>query len=174
MGKKKKNKKLLLVVSHNLFLTKDERYTLANGKVIQTIGVSLPVWFEKGGKTTEPAEEIFCKYTVTNPINPGALVLVQRSKEGYLICLPQIPEDYKAVKLSDEAYREMTQEQLDCWYEQHAEPPNGRNLLDIKDGGAEYLRFEQHNAQKLQGHYCHIIHTVEIKKIEVLEETSLM
>lgn len=176
MKAKRKKKKHLLIITHNIFLTKDDRYDLANGTSIEAVGVSLPVWFDPKGKTSEPAQEIFCNYVLVNPINPNEHIPVQQTDNGYLITLPQIPEKYKPVRLTDEVFRDMNSEQRSIWYEQHAEPPNGKNLLDIKEGGSEYLKFEEHNQAKIKAPemkdiYTQIIHCVEIKKIEDLEKS---
>jgi hypothetical protein len=56
---------LTLTVSHNIFLTKKQRYELSVVEsTLEVIGISFPVWFYKG-KTSEPAKEVFCKYILS-------------------------------------------------------------------------------------------------------------
>lgn len=73
-----------LAISHYIYLTKDQRYDLHNGKEIEVIGISVPVWFKKG-TTSEPAKEIFCKYTLTNT---KELLPIDIKEDGYKINLP--------------------------------------------------------------------------------------
>jgi len=85
---------LTLTISHNIFLTKEERYKLTSKENIETIGISTPVWFSRGN-TSEPAKEVFCKYTITNdetdaPISP--------TENGYRINLPKVIDDQSAEK----------------------------------------------------------------------------
>ena len=63
---------LTLVISHNINLSREERYNLHQGKPVTTVGVSVPVWFEKGN-TSEPAQEVFVLYRLTNTSDDYAL-----------------------------------------------------------------------------------------------------
>ena len=54
-----------LTISHYIYLTKEQRYALHERQPIEAIGISVPVWFNKGN-TSEPAKEIFCKYQIAN------------------------------------------------------------------------------------------------------------
>ena len=72
---------LTLTILHNIFLTKQDRSTLINGGQIQAMGVSVPVWYLKG-KTTEPAQEIFCEYILTNTTEDYPLTALAK---GYKI-----------------------------------------------------------------------------------------
>lgn len=159
---------LTLAIAHNLFLTQEERKTLASGKTIESIGVSVPVWFYKGD-TSEPAVEVFSKYLLTNAKQDYP---ISTTGSGYKINMPQLPEDYKEPpKLSNEKWRKMNKEDMRKWYEDTAKPPTGENLLDIKDGGAEFLKFKRHNKVKKQGKMIDIIHFIEIKTVKELELT---
>lgn len=51
------------VISHNLFLSSEERKSLQNEKEVMTVGICVPV-FVTGQDTSEPAKEIFCSYRV--------------------------------------------------------------------------------------------------------------
>ena len=74
-----------LTISHYIYLTREERYALFEGKRLETIGVSVPVWFRKGD-TSEPTQEVFCKYTITNKLSFRSIV---QNDEGYTLNLPQ-------------------------------------------------------------------------------------
>ncbi|NIQ13767.1 MAG: hypothetical protein GTO02_04995, partial [Candidatus Dadabacteria bacterium] len=45
-----------LVISHNLFLTKEQRYKWHDGEDLEVVGVSVPVWLDEK-KSSEPATE---------------------------------------------------------------------------------------------------------------------
>jgi len=131
---------ITLIISHSIYLSKQERYDLAlEKKPIDIIGVSLPVWFKKGS-TSEPAEEIFCHYRLTNQ-NPD--YAIKSLNDGYQINIPNIPGENLSAK----------------------------NLLDIKDDGCAWLAFKQYNKVRRDRRNYAVLHCVEIKPIETLNET---
>jgi len=124
----------VLFVSHNIYLTRDERYALADGESVKVIAPSVPVWFYQFN-TSEPATEVFCQYTLTN--KPG-IARIYPIKSGYKINIPQTPEDYEPPeRIPDEEWRKMTRKQQDEWYGENPTPINGELLRDRLDGGAE-------------------------------------
>jgi hypothetical protein len=167
----KHKEKFGLLVSHNIFLTRDQRYTLIKGNPITVIGVSLPVWFTvKGGKTSEPANEVFCNYRIANKEGP----LATAYENGYDINLPQLPDDYEVPsKPTNEEWRKMSFEDREKWYADNKLLMTIDNLRDIDDNGGEYLRIEEQKTLVLPNGTTPIVHVVEIKKFDVLEETSL-
>lgn len=78
------SKSICLTICHNIFLTKDERYELAEGGRVKVMGVSVPVWLLTSGKTTEPAEEVFCWYHIEN----SDKLKIATRKKGYKMSLP--------------------------------------------------------------------------------------
>ena len=111
-----------LAIGHSLFLTREERYALFNGESICVIGVSVPVWFYKG-VTSEPAIEVFANYKLSNSDHTS----IKHVKTGYEIVLPKhLPYD----------------KQFDP---QGSMLPSLDMLLDIKEGGNEFLAFSQYN-----------------------------
>jgi hypothetical protein len=136
---------LILTVSHNLFLSKSQRYELAEGKELEIVGVSVPVWFHKG-KTSEPANEVFCNYKL---IPSEDKVFVNNSETGYNIYLPKNQKNAEGA----------------------TNPIVLRNLLDIKDGGIEWLAFRQFAKAKKGKKVIDMIHFVEIKKSEEFYES---
>lgn len=135
---------LTLSISHLIFLTKQQRYDYFDGKDIEVVGVSLPVWMNKT-KTSEPATEVFVKYTL---LNRDEKPLVKHNYEGYEIVLNsdygKNEHDYPCIK----------------------------ELLDIKDGGTEWIAFKQNRRLRMKsGKELTLIHFVQIKSIEDLENT---
>jgi hypothetical protein len=133
----------ILTISHYIYLSKEERYQLFNQIPLETVGISIPVWFDKG-TTSEPAKEIFCRYCITNNKTSKS---ISSNLEGYNINLPQNFKNYKLYESS--AIR----------------------LLDAKDGGCEELAFKQNAKLNKDNKNYSVIHFIEIKPIEVLLET---
>jgi len=156
-----------LSIMHNIFLTKKERYALHEGKKIKTIGVSLPVWFHKGS-TSEPAEEVFCKYAI---INEAGIQPLQAKKSGYIINVPQLPEDYEPRSLSDEKWRKMSPKERATWYNDNPVPTSSKNLLDLVDFGSQHLSFKiTQDATESEAKF-NILHFIIIQDQKVLEES---
>lgn len=159
-------KNVALCVSHSLFLTRKQRYDLHGGKTLKIIGASMPVWFCRGS-TSEPAEEVFCKYTIHNKKGDS---FIRRTKNNtYIINLPQLPENYQKLTLSDEDWRKLTEKERSAWYETNPEPLSSIKLLDLKDGGCEMLSFKlQQDLENVT-----IIHLVLIKRMEDLMQSLI-
>jgi hypothetical protein len=164
--------KLGLLITHNIFLTKEERYALAKGNPLRVVGVSLPVWFlTESGKTTEPGIEVFCEYHILNRKGEAS---VESYGQGYELNIPQLPDDYVPRKgPSDKTWRKWKFEEKERWYERHPVPPTGENLRDIEDGGSEYLRFEFMREATVGDSEVSVVHVVEMKTIELLEQSIL-
>ena len=168
------NRKYILTVSHNIFLTEEQRCSLADGKTVDAVGVSVPVWVCKDdslgkGYTSEPATEVFCRYVLTNKPYKTPL---HKIEGGYQINMPQLPEDYQPPKkLSNDKWRQMTDEEQKARYEKNKKPPTAKNLLNVRDGGSEYLRFEEYNMEKTEDKFVTLGHYVKIQDMSVLEQT---
>lgn len=163
----KKKSAPILVIAHNLFLSRAERYQLIECEPIEVVGASLPVWFSLK-HTSEPAEEIFCKYSIHNNKNePGGTV--QRIAGGYRINLPQLPKDWApSAPLTDEEWRLMGEKELTAWYKNHGTPANANYLRDIKDGGGEHLKFRYLGEATENEKSLQLIHYCQLKTIESL------
>lgn len=85
---------LTLTISHNIFLTREERYKITKGEPIEILGISVPVWFYRGN-TSEPAKEIFCKYIVTNDEKNTPIF---STKTGYQLNLPKAIDNQNSEK----------------------------------------------------------------------------
>ena len=133
-----------LTISHYIYLTREQRYQLHSGTPLDVVGISVPVWFDKGN-TSEPAREVFCNYKLTNEPMSKAIVPFE---EGYSINLPQ--KNKEAI-----AYQ----------------PETSERLLDIKDGGVEGIEFRQNNKVHQGDKKFNIVHFVDIKSDELLKDT---
>lgn len=168
-------KDLTLSISHNIFLTKKQRYSLYNGKRVLAIGSSLPVWFYSGN-TSEPAEEVFCRYVLTNK---KASANIKIEKAGYNLNLPQLPEDYKEPELSNDVWRSMSEEQRSEWYRENSVPLTAAQLLDLKDRGSECMNFRINEIRTLidsqtgknTNWQINVVHLISIKDINVLTDS---
>jgi hypothetical protein len=79
-------KPIFLTIAHNLFLSKNERYSFSDDNVeISMVGICLPVWVS-GANTSEPAEEVYCCYRLRNYIIGGE-ESVSMTKDGFTISL---------------------------------------------------------------------------------------
>jgi hypothetical protein len=75
-----------LTIAHNLFPNRDERYGFAEENVeIGMVGICLPVWVS-GVVTSEPAEEVYCRYRLRNYLTPGEQS-VHMTPDGFTISL---------------------------------------------------------------------------------------
>ncbi len=137
--------RLCLTVSHNIFLTKNQRYKIGESDYteIEAIGISMPVWcvasaigFRKKCKTDEPGDEIFCKYYIDN------------KKANSVI---DILEDGYRIHLTSDKMR--------------------TKLLDVKDMGGFGMQFTYNTNLKIADDRYRIIHFVGIEDLELLKES---
>lgn len=157
--------KLTISVSHLIFLSREERYKLIDGETVKTLGVSLPVWFYKG-TTSEPAEEVFCRYHLTSsPKSPPIRYL----KTGYAVNLPRHQET--ELELTNEQWLKMTREQREVWYRSRNFYPKCQDLKDVKDGGAEYLSLKFATVRIIADRKVGVVHYVVIRGIENLQNS---
>jgi hypothetical protein len=162
----------VLVISHHIHLTREQRYELHNNGVVETTGVSMPIWHYKG-ETSEPGSEIFCTYLITND---PAVSRVYCVKTGYEINLPQIPLDYKPTKpFSDLEWRGLTKRQQEDWYLRTEPPASSKNLLDLVDGGSNgFLFFTKMDSFRRRNKNIDIVHEVQFIPMEKLVESLLL
>jgi hypothetical protein len=140
---------LILSILHNIFLDEEQINSLSEKEEIEVIGVSLPVWYYKGN-TSEPAEEVFCKYKITNKtVHKKESITI--FKNGYIINLPKISNNCEKESLEKE------------------EKINEIEQVNIKDLiSKEQIIFKQFNKKKQKGKLTNLIHVVKISKIEKL------
>ncbi len=151
---------------HQISLTKEERYSLHEGNTVETVAVCVPVWEIQEG-TNEPAQELFCKYVLTNPRQEQAIRTLP-DKSGFLIPIPYRPGE--EIFMSDEKYRYYSLEKPDkLWefYDTHVSERTSKNLLDLPEGCGflcygEYLRAEKLDMK------INVMHRVVISNMERL------
>ena len=171
MASPKKKKMLILSIAHNIYLTREERYALASKQSIEVISPSIPVWFYKGS-TSEPATEVFCRYILTNVPGPASVAF---ANDGYLINIPQLPEDYEPPeRVPDDEWRTMSREDQEKWYEDHTVPLNGNALRDPQDKGGAYMRFQLETNTIRKKRQIKLAHYVEIRDISELIESLIL
>lgn len=105
------------------------------------VGVSVPVWF-LGGKTSEPAREVFSKYMLAITDNNMA---ISRHSEGYIINLP------KSLSNTSKLVSEL--------------------LKDPEDGGQGMLQYKEYSTGRYKKTKYRVIHTVEIYDMSVLNSS---
>ena len=142
----------LLCVSHNIFLDRDQRYAIYEGNEIEVVGVSVPVWIEKG-ETNEPASEVFCKYSIKCD-NRSFQKNIEILEDGYEI---RIFKNNIFDGLSNKIKKYFKSKDT-------SHIPTAKSLLDIKDGGSEWINFKSY---EMHENYT-LVHSVEIQKIENL------
>ena len=142
-----------LIINHVIYLTPEQRNGLLKDRTpAQVVGVSVPVWFNNG-KSSEPAQEVFCQYTITN--EPQEM-MVTTLPTGYRINLPQPKKDGPDPETL-QMYGMEAPERI---------APDMKKLGDVKDGGSGWLLFKQfqtitHEEQKIQA-----LHYIELRDEE--------
>lgn len=134
---------IALFVTHNIFLTEDQALSLASGVTVETTGHCVPVWVEaKTGRTTEPANEIFCLYRLHNLKDTDREVRILPRK-GYEIFLPHTSSwepppaaDYEKMSVWPSEQRMALMREVEKWWFLNPRPP------DASDVGRGYLRFD--------------------------------
>lgn len=154
----------VLCVSHNLWLTREQRYALHRNNEVKVIGVSCPVWFDKG-KTSEPASEIFCQYR----LNTGNQLRIKQTLNGYDVL---ITNNSKPTDLPEFLWEMLSEREKETTImELNKNFVGSKSLLDIKDGGSEWFAFKQYNKTVRQNVPIDVIHFVELKDMETLMES---
>ena len=151
---------LVLSIMHNVFLTKEEIEKLLEQKEIETIGVSVPVWYFKGD-TSEPTEEVFCKYKLKITDKKESVSVL---KNGYVINLQNLPDDYEEQALTPEELQKMSAEELGEWQAKNPKIANIKKLLK-EDGKTNFRQFAK---KKQNGKPTSLVHVVEINQMNRL------
>ena len=162
---------LALFTTHNIFFNKQQIKKFFENDYIKIAGVSVPVWVNaKNSKTTEPAQEVFCKYEIYNNQREKDVVI---TKNGYTIHLEKTtwkePSKikYKNISEMEEEERLLFLEKRDKWWKKNPRPIE---IYDISESG--YFRTEvkklNQNFEKIAGSTVDCQHVIEIKTIENL------
>lgn len=157
---------LILSILHHIFLSDEEIEKLINGEKLEVTGVSLPVWFQNGN-TSEPAEEVFCKYRLLCSNDPEPIKhYMKKGSKGYAIEIrqnkdkPKFPSHWKS----------MSEEDQNVWFAENI-PNDITNARSVANGGSDYLHFQEFNKVKQKNKFYTIYHNVEIKTMQSLLRT---
>lgn len=167
------NNKLLLSVDHKIFLKEEEINFLKENNFLETQGFNIPVWLNiLNGKTSEPAEEIFCNYIIYNDINNESFVGLNK-KNIYEIYLPQNktwipPKPINFENLSNLSYEQriLDEEKRQLWWNKNPKPPCLDSFLNSK-----FLNFEVRKIESFKNIKIIIKHDVQISFMSVLENS---
>jgi hypothetical protein len=160
--------RVLLTVSHHIYLTKEERKALHDGETVETIGVSVPV-LAYTSISTEPAKEVFCRYVISSPPQDVAL---QAGEDGYTVSVPRRKWAPRISEATDWEWRNMTNDQLLEYYQLRGEPISTHNVLDIEEGGSGGLYYREYGTRMLKGQLFEVVHHVHFEHVEMLWETA--
>ncbi len=160
---------LTLSISHSIFLTLSQRYSLIDSQPVEIVAHNIPVWYFHGS-TSEPAVEVFCKYKLLNDREKD--YYVNFSGNSYEINLPNLPKEFKkARRLTNDEWRKLSKKQLDDWYSAAKTPPSVLDLQSEAVGGSGYLHFKCFDKMKKNGRLISIVHNVEIDTMHNLVES---
>lgn len=157
---------LSLSIQHNIHLTRQQRYDLHEGKDIEVVGYSVPVWVAEK-ITSEPGKEIFCHYMLKNPRKELPIKILDN---GYEVTIPY--REGTQLEISNDEWRRLNQhepEKLQELYKQLIPEVSSIRLLDISDGGnGGSMIYREHNKVNHNEDILNIIHYVSIEPIESL------
>jgi len=132
-----------LYIGHDIFLNRKQRYNLYNGKKVKVIGINTCCWMPQKLDCTE----FFSEYVLIP--KKRSECKIKNNKKGYIVYI----NNPNMLSILDFLYKKEDKSSI-C----------AKNLIDIVDGGKEWLFLKQ---EVTQINY-NIVHTVEIKKIEDL------
>jgi hypothetical protein len=155
-----------LIIHHNIFLNREQRYALHDGQDIEVCGISVSVWC-RGKVTSEPGREIYCKYLLRNL---GEDQPVKMVKEGFEICVPNKRQVNS--NISNDIWRNFSPQEMDEYYSLFKNGASTHNLLDIKDGGSEALMYREHNKIRYaDDEKITIIHLIQIRDEKIFYDS---
>lgn len=157
---------LSLSIQHNIHLTREQRYSLHDGKDVETIGWCIPIW-TMGKITSEPGKEVFCRYILKNPKQELPISIL---KDGYEIVVPY--REGTKLNISDEEWRDLQKNdpaKLHEMYKNLLPEVSSLRLLDIEDGGnGGSLFYREQNNLPYDDDVLNVMHYVNIDTIETL------
>lgn len=154
---------LKLTIYHNIHLTREQIYDLNEGKDIECVGIAVPTWFINK-ITSEPANEVFCKYYLKNPKKEIPIKILH---DGFEITLP-----YREAKNYNQKHKLLKDDNdLENMYLRSIKEISCKNLLDPIDGGSGFLNYRELDKVKVRNKELDIMHYVVISKIEQLIES---
>jgi hypothetical protein len=132
-----------LFVTHHVFLTDEQIASVVAGEKVVCAGHCVPVWVDaKTGRTTEPANEVFCRYEIFNSEEKNNEV-IPIDGEGYELWLPRASNwspppaiDFESMADWTAEQRQAFQKERDMWWFNNPRPPDASSL------SLGYIRFE--------------------------------
>lgn len=154
---------LSLSISHNIHLSKKQRYDLHDGIDLNIIGICVPVWIDNKS-TSEPTKEVFCNYCIKNTKEEIAIKILN---DGFEITLPF--RSSSEIDISDNEFLYfLKKNKLENLYKNKNNESSSKNLLDICDGGSKFLTYGELNTVLLNDETINIFHNVIISSVEDL------
>lgn len=151
-SKTAKNQFFPLFLTHQIFVTKEQRYQLYQGEKIETIGSFIETTNINNKKDFFP-KEIFAKYQIDTIVSEEHIVSMA---DGYKIHMP--------VKF---LYSDADLENIDLESSVFIE-----DILDSDDGGREEVFFKYRKVYTDKNKKFLVIHSVSIRDIEILKSST--
>lgn len=157
-----------LEISHQVHLTREQRYQLAIGQTVATVGIAVPVWLDNGIMQNIP-EEVFCHYGLLNKDDGKA---VEQKDDGFIFSLPR--EFAKELKMDTNLWDILSAEEQKEWFINNPKPKNASLLLDVEDGGIENLFYQIIEKRMVfNKRLVRVIHSIELIDIKDLTQSLL-
>lgn len=156
---------LKLSIQHNIYLSKKQRYDLHNNIDVNTVGISIPIWY-LGKKKSEYRKEILCNYYLRNP---GKELPIRILKDGYLISLPSQVLKKNKLEISKEEWIKLPQEKREIYYTASSNNLPSFSLLDIQDYGSETLIYKETNTVKNDDNFMKVVHHMNLLDFKYLK-----
>lgn len=160
---------LTLTINHLIHLSNSQRQDLHAGKRLRVVGVSVPVWILNDKTTSEPAQEVFCQYILSNTKKNNPIRIMNA---GYEINLPyRLGENSPLSDNEWRFYKTNDPRKLDAWYKQMVEEVTSKCLLNAKEGGSGSLIYRETSKIQKDDKTINLIHYVCIETMESLIES---
>lgn len=150
-----------LIISHSITLTRDERYSIHEGNIVQTIGISIPYW-KLQNKEINSTKEIFCRYSISYT-GKNQPIRAMDDATGYIIYLPFRDKKGDLDSISNEDWRKMSNSELEMWYANNKAEITSKVLLDAKDGGSEGIVYRESSRLLVDSQIVNVRHYISIK-----------
>lgn len=153
---------LKLSIIHSIFLNEEQINSLRSGQDVTVIAPNLPVW-SYGLITSEPAEEVFCKYIIS-PNSENNNNSIKTLKDGYKIYLPDYCQPMN-LELTQEQFNSLSEiDKQNCIFTEN-------KIILKKDAyilpdSEDLIFFEQIHKIRESNKVKLIIHSVKIRNIK--------
>jgi hypothetical protein len=145
-----------LYISHNIFLSKKQRYDLVEGHAVKVIGTFTQVFADEKFKDPKDIHEYFCLYNLI-PKNK-IFKNIYKTRQGYDVCL-----------LNNKTKNSFLDRIKNLIFSKNEIQEDVKKLLDVCDGGAEWMFILEQDFKK----NLILFHKIQIQKIETLLESLI-